>query len=50
MIGLGSAGNLAGAAPLALAVEAFGWRASMAGIAALTLASTALVYGALRGT
>ena len=48
MIGLGSAGNLAGAAPLALAVEAFGWRASMAGIAALTLASTALVYGALR--
>ncbi len=48
MIGLGSAGNLAGAAPLALAVEVFGWRASMAGIAALTLASTALVYAALQ--
>jgi MFS family permease len=47
MIGLGSAGNLAGAAPLALAVEAFGWRASMAGIAVMTLASTVLVYAAL---
>ncbi|MFZ4533713.1 MAG: MFS transporter [Alsobacter sp.] len=48
MIGFGSAGNLAGAAPLALAVEAFGWRASMAGIAAMTLVSTVLVYAALR--
>jgi len=48
MIGLGSAGNLAGAAPLALAVEAFGWRVSMASIAAMTLASTVLVYAALQ--
>ena len=30
IIGLGSVGNLLGATPLALAVEAFGWRAAMA--------------------
>jgi MFS family permease len=36
MIGFGTLGNLAGAAPLAAAVAAFGWRTSMAGIAALT--------------
>ena len=39
MIGFGSAGNLLGATPLALAVEAFGWRESMAGIAAITAVS-----------
>jgi len=33
MLGLGSLGNLAGAAPLAAAVEAFGWRATMLGLA-----------------
>ena len=31
LIGLGAAGNLAGATPLALASEAFGWRAAMRG-------------------
>jgi predicted MFS family arabinose efflux permease len=39
MIGFGAAGNLLGATPLAIAVEAFGWRESMAGIAAITAAS-----------
>lgn len=34
MIGFGSLGNVLGAAPLAAAVEAFGWRAVMAGLAA----------------
>lgn len=33
-IGLGSAGNLLGATPLTMTVEAMGWRASMGGIAA----------------
>ncbi len=37
MIGIGSAGNLASAAPLAWAVDAFGWRASMWMLAAITL-------------
>ncbi len=48
IIGLGSAGNLLGATPLALAVEAFGWRASMGAIAAITAASAALTLLALR--
>ncbi|MFO7855503.1 MAG: MFS transporter [Paracoccaceae bacterium] len=34
MIGFGSLGNVLGAAPLAAAVEAFGWRSVMAGLAA----------------
>lgn len=38
LIGVGSAGNLASAAPLAWAVEAFGWRASLWLLAAATLA------------
>ena len=48
IIGLGSAGNLLGATPLALAVEAWGWRAAMTGIAAVTAASAALTVLALR--
>jgi predicted MFS family arabinose efflux permease len=47
-IGLGSAGNLIGATPLALAAEAFGWRAAMGGIAAVTAGSALLVALALR--
>jgi len=39
MIGFGAAGNLLGATPLAFAVEAFGWRWSMAGIAGVTAVS-----------
>lgn len=37
MIGLGSAGNLASAAPLAWAAEALGWREALWGIVGLTL-------------
>ncbi len=37
MIGVGSIGNLASAAPMAWAVEAFGWRESLWGLAALSL-------------
>ncbi|MEM9580584.1 MAG: MFS transporter [Pseudomonadota bacterium] len=36
MIGVGSLGNLAGAGPLALAVESFGWRESLWGLAVVT--------------
>ena len=48
VIGLGSVGNLLGATPLALVVEAFGWRAAMGGIAALTAAAVLLAFLALR--
>jgi MFS family permease len=48
MIGFGTLGNLAGAAPLAHAVAAFGWRASMVGIAAATLAAAMLTLAVLR--
>jgi predicted MFS family arabinose efflux permease len=48
LIGLGTLGNIMGAAPLAYAVAAFGWRASMAGIAALTALSCVLTYALLR--
>jgi predicted MFS family arabinose efflux permease len=44
MIGLGMAGNLLGATPLAFAVEALGWRAAMGTIAAITALSVALVF------
>ncbi len=37
MIGVGSIGNLAGSAPMAWAVETFGWRGSMTGLAILSL-------------
>ena len=36
-IGIGSLGNLAGSAPLAFAVEAFGWRETMIGLALAAL-------------
>jgi predicted MFS family arabinose efflux permease len=48
LIGFGSVGNLLGATPLALAVQAFGWRPSMAAIAGLTAVSVALVFWLLR--
>lgn len=35
MIGIGSIGNVGGSAPLALAAETFGWRASMLGLGAV---------------
>ncbi|MDU0343573.1 MFS transporter [Bosea rubneri] len=41
-IGLGSLGNLAGAAPLALAAQSYGWRATMLGFATMFLLATVL--------
>jgi MFS family permease len=41
LIGVGSAGNLASAAPMAWAVEAFGWRETVAALAAISLAVAA---------
>lgn len=38
MVGVGTLGNLAGAWPLAWAAETFGWRETLWGLAALTLA------------
>lgn len=43
MIGVGSLGNLAGAAPLAWVVEAFGWRATLWALAGVTLAVAAAI-------
>lgn len=37
LIGLGSLGNVIGASPLAAAAEAFGWRAVIAGLGAVTV-------------
>ena len=36
MIGIGSVGNLAGSAPLAWAVDVFGWRETLAGLGAMS--------------
>lgn len=44
VLGIGALGVLAAATPLAYAVEAFGWRASMAAIGILTAAATAAVF------
>jgi predicted MFS family arabinose efflux permease len=44
ILGIGALGVLAAATPLAYAVEAFGWRASMAAIGALTAAATIGVF------
>lgn len=43
VIGFGSLGNIAGALPLALAVEQFGWRACLWALAAVTLVVAALI-------
>jgi len=44
MIGIGSIGNLAGSAPMAWAIDAFGWRTSMYGLAgASTLIGVLLI-------
>ncbi|HFQ14836.1 MAG TPA: MFS transporter, partial [Rhodobacteraceae bacterium] len=37
VIGIGALGNIAGSLPMAWAVEAFGWRATMSGLAMVTL-------------
>ena len=43
-IGIGSLGNIAGSAPLAWAVQAFGWRETMAGMSVVTLLVAALIW------
>ncbi|MGE0023875.1 MAG: MFS transporter [Hyphomicrobium sp.] len=43
MIGIGSAGNLLGSTPLAVAAQAFGWRSVFLGLAAATLLVALLV-------
>jgi predicted MFS family arabinose efflux permease len=47
-IGLGSLGNLLGAAPLARAADAFGWRPTMAGVAILFCLALLLAASLLR--
>ena len=44
VLGIGALGVLAAATPLAYAVEAFGWRASIAAIGVLTAAATLAVF------
>ena len=44
LIGLGTAGNVIGAAPLAQAADAFGWRSVMFGLGFFTLATALAVY------
>jgi predicted MFS family arabinose efflux permease len=44
VLGVGALGVLAAATPLAYAVEAFGWRASIAAIGVLTAAATVAVF------
>jgi MFS family permease len=48
VLGFGSAGNLLGATPLALAAEAVGWRAAIAGIAGVTALTAGIVFVLLR--
>lgn len=47
-IGLGSLGNLAGAAPLARAADTFGWRPTMAGVACLFVMALVVAVALLR--
>lgn len=47
-VGLGSLGNVLSAAPLAALVEAVGWRASLAGLAAVTLLVAGILWVAVR--
>ncbi len=44
VLGLGSLGNILGALPLAWVAEAFGWRAAMAGMAAITALISLLIW------
>lgn len=44
VIGVGAFGNIAGSLPMAWAVEALGWRETMAGLAAVTLLVAAAIW------
>lgn len=48
LIGIGSAGNVIGATPLAAAAEAFGWREVMLGLGAVTLATAIAAWFLVR--
>lgn len=48
VIGVGSFGNIASSLPMAWASEAFGWRATMWGLAALTVAIAGLILMVVR--
>ncbi|MFZ9949134.1 MAG: MFS transporter [Gemmobacter sp.] len=48
LVGVGSLGNLAAALPLAWAIEAFGWRAALIGLAALTVGAGAAILTLVR--
>lgn len=48
VIGIGALGNLAGALPLALAVESFGWRACLWALALVTLGVAVVVFVAVQ--
>ena len=48
MIGIGNLGNLLSAAPTAWAVELFGWRATLMGLAALTAATAVVMFALIR--
>ena len=47
-IGVGNLGNIIGAAPMAAASEAFGWRTVTAGLAVMTVAVGALIFAVVR--
>lgn len=48
IIGIGSLGNIAGSAPLAWAADAWGWRATMAGLGGITVATALALWAFLR--
>lgn len=48
MLGVGSVGNLVASYPMALAADLLGWRASLAGLAAVTVAVSAGIAAAVR--
>ncbi|MGB7269589.1 MAG: MFS transporter [Albidovulum sp.] len=48
MVGLGSLGNIAGAAPLAHVVESYGWRETLVGLAVVTIAVALAIAVVLR--
>ncbi|MDH4984866.1 MFS transporter [Aminobacter anthyllidis] len=48
MVAFGTAGNVIGAAPLAQAAEAFGWRPVMAGLGVITIAAALAVLVVVR--
>lgn len=48
LIGFGSFGNMAGSAPMAWAVDAVGWRTSMAGLGGLSLVVGVVLFAVVR--